>query len=558
MYVYGKVTVEPDEIVAFQRDIGVDVGTILDIFSTPDRTLDEARADMTETLARARTAAAIKGGMALNGTVQGGVHPDLRRECATLYRDINIDFHAIGGVVPLMEQQRWSTLVDVIVSAKQGLDPSRPVHLFGAGHPQMFAIAALLGCDFFDSSSYAKYAKDGRMMYEDGTRHLANLVDNPCACAVCSSHTPAELRALPAPQRERLLGEHNLYVSFAEIRRVREAIRAGRLWELATARCKTHPSLADGLRRALDHAAWIETLEPISKPNAFFYTGASSGRRPEALRARERVVSRWSPRGRDIFLLPAPSQKPVGEAYAELAPRLQDRPVVAAARSVFGPVPFSLDGTYPFAQSVEPAELDGATREDLEVHLHRLSQAHGVRIVDWKGGDMLETLHPETNDPRDPLVERVRDIADYQFGAGAGDAILNGVVTIRASQNTGKIRNVHVDGEHVLSLRAEDGLYTLKIAGARRLHAAFEFPRLRVIVHADSVPFNRGGKNAFAQFVEKWDATLRPGDECLVVDWSDNLVACGQMHLAPSELGFFKKGLAVHVREGLPEVDKTK
>ncbi|HWH08464.1 MAG TPA: tRNA-guanine transglycosylase, partial [Candidatus Thermoplasmatota archaeon] len=38
MYVYGKVQVQPDEIVAFQRDIGVDVGTILDIFSTPDRT----------------------------------------------------------------------------------------------------------------------------------------------------------------------------------------------------------------------------------------------------------------------------------------------------------------------------------------------------------------------------------------------------------------------------------------------------------------------------------------------------------------------------------------
>jgi len=55
---------------------------------------------------------------------------------------------------------------------------------------------------------------------------------------------------------------------------------------------------------------------------------------------------------------------------------------------------------------------------------------------------------------------------------------------------------------------------------------------------------------AFAQFVEKWDTTLRPGDECLVVTWSDELVACAQLHLAPSELGFFKKGLAAHVRDG--------
>ena len=564
MYVYGKVSVEPDDIVAFQRDIGVDVGTILDIFSTPDRTLDEARADWAVTLARAKSAAAIKGRMALNGTVQGGVYPELRRQCAREYRDVDVDFHAIGGVVPMMERQMWTTLVDAVVAAKQELDPSRPTHLFGAGHPQMFALGALLGCDLFDSSSYAKYAKDGRMMYEDGTRHLGDLTENPCACETCARHTPAELRALPAPERERALGIHNLAASFAEIRRVREAIRVGRLWELAAARAKTHPTLADGFRRALDHAAWFETLEPLSKPSAFFHTGAGSGRRPEVLRARERLLSRWTPRG-DVFLLPAPAQKPVGEAYAELAPRLLTRPVAAAARSVFGPVPFELDGTYPFAQSVEPADLDVASRQEIEDLLAQLAAAHGVRVIDWKGGDLLETMHPDEVagasagasasarvGARDPLVERVRAVADFQFGLGAADALLAGkTIELRVSQNTGKVRNVTVDGEHVLSLRAEDGFFTLKIAGARRLHQAFAFPRMRVVVKADSVAFNREGRNVFAQFVDKWDPTLRPGEECLIVDWADELVACGQMHLAPSELGFFKKGLAVHVREGV-------
>src|SRR5206468_12672908 len=86
MYVYGKVSVQPDEIVAFQRDIGVDVGTILDIFSTPDRTAEEARADMDVTLERALSATAIKGDMAVAGTVQGGVHPELRTECARRYQ----------------------------------------------------------------------------------------------------------------------------------------------------------------------------------------------------------------------------------------------------------------------------------------------------------------------------------------------------------------------------------------------------------------------------------------------------------------------------------------
>jgi 7-cyano-7-deazaguanine tRNA-ribosyltransferase len=389
------------------------------------------------------------------------------------------------------------------------------------------------------------------MMYEDGTRHLADMTDNPCACEVCAKHTPAELRALPEKERERLLGIHNLATSFAEIRRVREAIRVGRLWELATARSKTHPTLADGFRRALDHAAWIETTEPLSKNAAFFHTGAGSSRRPEVLRARERLLSRWTPRG-DVFLLPAPTNKPVGEAYAEHAERLLSRSVAAAARSVFGPIPFELDGTYPFAQSVEPAALDTESRQDIEDFLLSLSQTHAVRIVDWHGGDMLETMHAEAGEPRNPLLERIRAISDYQFGPGAADALLAGKVEMRVSGNTGKVRNVTVDGEHVLSLRAEDGFFTLKIAGARRLHKALPFPRMRLVVKQDSVAFNRVGKNVFAQFVEKWDPTLRPGEECLVVDWADQLVACGQMHLAPSELGYFKKGMAAHVREGNP------
>ena len=33
-YVYGDVEVSPEEIVSFQREIGVDVGTMLDVFKT--------------------------------------------------------------------------------------------------------------------------------------------------------------------------------------------------------------------------------------------------------------------------------------------------------------------------------------------------------------------------------------------------------------------------------------------------------------------------------------------------------------------------------------------
>lgn len=61
-----------------------------------------------------------------------------------------------------------------------------------------------------------------------------------------------------------------------------------------------------------------------------------------------------------------------------------------------------------------------------------------------------------------------------------------------------------------LSLAADPSL-TLRAAGARRLNRAFPFPQMRIVVKADSVPFNREGRNAFAQFVEKWGRDAAAG-----------------------------------------------
>ncbi len=53
------------------------------------------------------------------------------------------------------------THVSVILAAKCGLDADGPVHLFGAGHPMMLALAVAAGCDLFDSAAYALHAREG-------------------------------------------------------------------------------------------------------------------------------------------------------------------------------------------------------------------------------------------------------------------------------------------------------------------------------------------------------------------------------------------------------------
>jgi 7-cyano-7-deazaguanine tRNA-ribosyltransferase len=557
MYVYGDVQVGADEIVQFQRDAGVDVATCLDLFVTPDMTRQQAEEAVRTTIERTASAVAHKGKSLLNATVQGGVHLDLRKACAEAYRALDVDYHTIGGVVPVMERQMYPELVEMILWSQAGLRKDRPVHLFGAGHPLVFPLAAALGCDLFDSSSYAKYAKDGRMMFEWGTMHLAEMAETPCSCPPCSRHGADGLKALPAKEKERALAEHNLYVSFADLRRIRVAMREGSLWELVEQRAACHPMLAAATKKLGEPAyqRWLEEREPASGTRALRYTGHLTHQRPIFHRIAERLVSRVVPRGEpieveadgpyakkgerklELGMHKEPDGKPYGGRLGSLDPAM-DHAVICA----LGPVPVGLDEAYPFAQSVLP-RLEGLDRGHMGwvgQTKDRFLEEHGfVPAIPGPGSLDLDQL-------------RIVRTADWQFGAGAGAALSSGELRIEKSENTGKVRTVHRDGAHILSLRAGDGFWTLKAAGAVLLHQALPAPANRVVVKADSVPFNRAGKSVFSQFVVACDPALRPGDECLVVDEQDTLVAVGQVLLNAEEMADFQKGMAVKVREGIP------
>lgn len=553
-HVYGDVAVDNAAIVAYQRALGTDVGTVLDVFSEPEHDAERAARDVEETVRRAREAAAQRGEMLLVGAVQGGVHEALRERCARALSAADVDIHAIGGVVPLMERYRFRDLVRVVLAAKRGLVPHRPVHLFGAGHPMLFALAALLGCDLFDSSSYAKFARGGRLLFPDGTRHLAELRTLPCDCPVCATHLPDDLRA-----DERLVAEHNLYVSFAEMRRVRQAIHAGDLWELVERRCRAHPALLDALRELRRHNEYLERFEPITRESAAFFVGPESVHRPLFWRYRRRLQERYTPPPRRCLVILPEGERPYGRTYAALVERIaREVDVHFVVRSVWGPVPLELDQVHPISQSVVPESLDAETLEAMDVFLRRFVRGAGFEAgAVWDGEATLNGL-PRAEAPPEPVDwDRLRLVAtaDMQFGRGAAAALFDGTVELRKSKRTGRIRNVFVDGEHVLSLRAADGWCTLRIPGAVRLHRAFSKPTLRVVVASDTAAFPRDGRSVFARFVVDADEELRPRDEVLVVDEEDALLAVGQARLNREEMLAFDRGVAVRVREGVPSAD---
>ena len=106
-HMYGEVELTNKEIVEFQRSIGTDIGTVLDIFTEPFWTKEQTAESIVETLKRTEEAVSLKGEMMINGVVQGSVFPDLREDCARKLAEMDIDVHPIGGVVPLMEQYRY-------------------------------------------------------------------------------------------------------------------------------------------------------------------------------------------------------------------------------------------------------------------------------------------------------------------------------------------------------------------------------------------------------------------------------------------------------------------
>ena len=553
-HVYGDVKIDHRKIVEFQSSIGSDIGTILDVFSEPDFTREETERAVDETVRRGKESTSLKGEMLLAGPVQGGTYPELRERCAKELSELDFDVHPIGGVVPLLESYRFKDLVEVIVASKKGLNPSRPVHLFGAGHPMVYPLAVLLGCDMFDSASYAKYAREERMMYPTGTRFLRDLHGLACHCPACSRTSVEDLKNMPKDERTKRIAEHNLSTCLMEISRIKNAIHEGSIWELVEMRARAHPALLEALRVLRKHKEYLERYEPASRKGAFFYCGPESYDRPTVNRYQERFFARYRRADAKVLVGFEESEKPYSRTYRKemdaVSSKVDAGFIVA---SFFGPAPMELDEYYPIAQSVIPKDIDPETKSRMIKAMERHAHTHGYPLaVMWEGEDTLKFLGEMFQGPaRLPDLDllRCRAVLDVQFGKGAGDILDGKKVDIVKSRRTGKIRNVIIDGVHALSMRAHDGRFTLRIDGGKMLTNVLAPPGMRVVVEDEPAEFAAKGNNVFSKFVKDCDPEIRPGDDVLVVNTKGELAAVGRALMTRDEMLAFKRGIAVRVKD---------
>jgi len=372
--VYGEVEVNQPEIVGYQEQIGSDIATILDIPTGWKITQEQATTTVKETLKRAKAFFKTKtrDDILWVGPVQGGRHLDLVAKSAAEMSKLPFQIHALGSPTEVMESYRFDVLADMILTAKKNLPPERPLHLFGAGHPIMFSIAVALGCDLFDSAAYALYARENRYMTENGTWRLSELDYFPCQCPKCANTTPQEVTAKTPKEREIFLAEHNLYVSIAEIKRVKQAIRDGRLWEHVEMRTHAHPALFTALKKLKNHEDFIEKHSPTSKKSGLFFFSSVGLARPEVSHYRNRMLERYCPpeNARVLLLSPQTRKKPYHKAQEfdrikqvtkRLGEELSGKVHVCFYAAPFGVIPLELDEVYPLSQHEIALPLDRET-----------------------------------------------------------------------------------------------------------------------------------------------------------------------------------------------------
>lgn len=148
-------------------------------------------------------------------------------------------------------------------------------------------------------------------------------------------------------------------------------------------------------------------------------------------------------------------------------------------------------------------------------------------------------------------VSDLRDVATYQFGAGAGDALFPAGEAFDVSlSSSGRPRQVAgARGNRLVSV-GTDGRLTLGLEGGRRLVEALPSPAGRVVVGDDSAPHVRDGRNVFAKFVAEVDSSVRARDEVAVVHREGDVLGVGRAELDADAMLDFETGMAVKVRDG--------
>ena len=559
-YVYGDVEVGVEEIVEFQRSIGVDIATMLDVFSRPEMTEREVKEAVETTIERCEISIKAAQGVMLNGPIQGGIYRDLRKQSARGMGQYDFTVHPIGGIVPIMEQHRYKDLAKIMLSTIGELPPERPRHMFGCGHPMLFAMLIALGADLFDSAAYALFARDDRLLSPQGTYRLNDLHAWPELVPCIVRYTPEHVRKMGEEERTNLLARYNLEVTLAELSRCKQAVHEGTIWQLAEQRSHQHPALReaflwlttrpfssgistdalndlvlDDRSAARDYhpngGIWendwskIVDMQTSRRKKGERWGGEDTRSRPHILAARRQLHQRWrpmSPTQCDVLILngkPGPWRQRCDLLVLRLKHVLPTLEIFV--QTPLGLLPYSLEDLNPFAQVDGPTWLWKRRLNTvlLREELQQLNvDADRIVILDvgqdsliQKASNLLikhglldeeimvdDQVLPPLRDGlrRRQIIDKMVVLLNLDYDHAA--SLVESCTYIIGG--TGRVKNV-IDkhGQHIVSPRLTDGGLSMTDLGSK---AMFELPSESIVEGGEFNPSAGRGKGPPRLMVE--------------------------------------------------------
>jgi len=168
----------------------------------------------------------------LFGIVQGGMHRDLRRQCAERLVEMDFDGYAIGGLS--VGEPRDLTL-EIISEVLPLLPKDKPRYVMGVGYPDEIEQYARLGVDMMDCVLPTRAARHALLFTSEGRLNIKNKQfaedqsppDPACQCPVCRRYSRAYLRHLVQanePLSATLNSIHNLAYYLEIMQRVRKSL----------------------------------------------------------------------------------------------------------------------------------------------------------------------------------------------------------------------------------------------------------------------------------------------------------------------------------------------
>jgi len=234
----------PETVIGIERNIGADVMMQFDHVIPGQSTEAVARDAMERSarwLARCRTAVDESAASApfeqvLFPIVQGGIHPQLRRE--SVARIMEVADWAGFGIGGLSVGEAKPDMYAMIETTDEVLPRDRPRYLMGVGFPEDLIEGVRRGVDLFDCVAPTRMGRTGAVFTYEGRLNVKRAelrtdpgpLDPDCDCSTCTRFSRAYLRHLFVSNEIlglRLLSLHNVHFLIRLMRTARSHIVSG-------------------------------------------------------------------------------------------------------------------------------------------------------------------------------------------------------------------------------------------------------------------------------------------------------------------------------------------